>query len=398
MTLDRIRLATLADYLAAAVAVSLPWSTSATSILIALWVMAVALTFDGGSLRQVAVMPVAVFPIALVVLALGGMLWADVAWAERLNGAVPFLKLLVIPLLLLHFRRTGRSELVFTAFFTSACVLLALSWLLALFPGFPWPAKDHGVPVKDYIIQSGIFTLCFFALLDRAVAMWGKSRARSLFLIGLALIFISNILFVALGRTSLVVIVVLFVLLGLRHFERRTFAAFIAVGVALVVVAWSASPYLRFRVTHIFEELDNSHVNATDSSAGARVQFWKMSLEIVRDAPFIGHGTGSTQAMFAQNAGRDPSAPRAATNPHNQIFAIAIPLGLVGVVLLLAMWAAHFRMFLVPGHAAWIGASVVVQNFVGSLFNSHLFDFTQGWLYVLGVGVAGGIMLRKQTC
>jgi O-antigen ligase len=398
MTLDRIRLAALADYLAAAVAVSLPWSTSATSVLVTLWVMAVALTFDAGSLRQVGAMPVAVFPIALVVLALGGMLWADVAWPERLNGAVPFLKFLVIPLLFLHFRRTSRGELVFAAFFISACVLLALSWLLALFPGFPWPAKDHGVPVKDYIIQSGIFTLCFFALLDRAVVIWGKSRARSLLLIGLALIFIGNILFVALGRTSLVVIAVLFVLLGLRHFERRTFAAFIAVGVALVVVAWSASPYLRFRVTHLVEELDSSHVNDSDSSAGARVQFWKMSLEIVRDAPFIGHGTGSIQAMFAQNAGRDPGVPGAATNPHNQILAIAIPLGIAGVVLLLAMWIAHFRMFLVPGHAAWIGASIVAQNFVGSLFNSHLFDFTQGWLYVLGVGVAGGIMLRKQTC
>src|ERR1700730_529395 len=398
MTLDRIRLAALADYLAAAVAVSLPWSTSATSILVTLWVVAAALTFDRGSLRQVGVMLVAVLPIALVVLALGGMLWADVAWPERLYGAVPFLKLLAIPLLLLHFRRTGRGELVFASFFSSACVLLTLSWLLALFPEFPWPTKDHGVPVKDYIIQSGIFTLCFFALLDRAAAMWGKSRARSLFLIGLALIFIGNILFVALGRTSLVVIAVLFVLLGFRHFERRALATFIAVGVAVAVVAWSASPYLRFRVTHLFEELDSSHVNESDSSAGARVQFWKMSLEIVREAPFIGHGTGSTQAMFAQNAGRDPSAPPAATNPHNQIIAIAIPLGLVGFVLLLAMWAAHFWMFLVPGHAAWIGASVVVQNFVGSLFNSHLFDFTQGWLYVLGVGVAGGIMLRKQTC
>ena len=32
---------------------------------------------------------------------------------------------------------------------------------------------------------------------------------------------------------------------------------------------------------------------------------------------------------------------------------------------------------------------------VGSLFNSFLFDFTEGWLYVLGVGVAGGMVLRQ---
>jgi len=120
-----------------------------------------------------------------------------------------------------------------------------------------------------------------------------------------------------------------------------------------------------------------------------------MSLNIVRDAPLLGHGTGSTQAMLAQRAVADPTAPTGATNPHNQILATAIPLGLFGVVLLLAMWGAHFRMFLHPGHAAWIGISVVAQNFVGSVFNSHLFDFTHGWLYVFGVGIAGGIMLRE---
>ena len=36
----------------------------------------------------------------------------------------------------------------------------------------------------------------------------------------------------------------------------------------------------------------------------------------------------------------------------------------------------------------------MVQNIVGSLFNSHLFDFLQGWTYVVGVGVAGGIALK----
>jgi O-antigen ligase len=40
------------------------------------------------------------------------------------------------------------------------------------------------------------------------------------------------------------------------------------------------------------------------------------------------------------------------------------------------------------------GVIVVVQNVVSSLFNSHLFDFHEGWIYVLGVGIAGGSALR----
>jgi O-antigen ligase len=52
-------------------------------------------------------------------------------------------------------------------------------------------------------------------------------------------------------------------------------------------------------------------------------------------------------------------------------------------------------MFLTAGEVSWIGLIVVTQNVVGSLFNSHIFDFTQGWFYVFGVGVAGGLVLKS---
>jgi hypothetical protein len=51
-------------------------------------------------------------------------------------------------------------------------------------------------------------------------------------------------------------------------------------------------------------------------------------------------------------------------------------------------------MFLTPGLISWIGLAAVVENFVSSLFNSHLFDFGEGWTYVLAVGVTGGMLSR----
>jgi hypothetical protein len=39
----------------------------------------------------------------------------------------------------------------------------------------------------------------------------------------------------------------------------------------------------------------------------------------------------------------------------------------------------------------------VVENFVSSLLNSHLFDFTEGWIYVLAVGIAGGMVARAHA-
>lgn len=395
MKLDRVRIAALADYLAAAVAVSLPWSTSATSILVPLWAAAAAAALDGVTLRRIAAAPAAALPAALVALALAGTLWADAAWPERLSSLSSFARLLAIPLLLMQFSRSGRSEMVFAAFFASASVLLAVSWTLVLFPQIPWRTSMPGVPVKDYILQSGEFALCGFALLDRAIAAWDRSRARSALLAGLALVFLGNIAFVALGRTSVVVIVVLFGLLALRHFQRGALAAFVAAGVAAGAIAWTTSPYLRDRVTHLNAELNDPQLDPHQSSAALRLGFWKLSVRAISEAPLIGHGTGSIAQAFARIAAADPAAPPGARNPHNQVLATAVQVGLVGVVLLLAMWAAHARMFLVPGPTAWIGLSVVVQNVVGSLFNSHLFDFSHGWLYVLGLGIAGGVMLRE---
>ena len=95
-------------------------------------------------------------------------------------------------------------------------------------------------------------------------------------------------------------------------------------------------------------------------------------------------------------SGGTGSAATATTNPHNQTFAVAIQLGLAGAVVLWAMWIAHLLLFRGSGLAEWIGFVVVVQNIVGSLFNSHLFDFGQGWVYVVGVGVAGGAVLRHR--
>jgi O-antigen ligase len=39
----------------------------------------------------------------------------------------------------------------------------------------------------------------------------------------------------------------------------------------------------------------------------------------------------------------------------------------------------------------------VVQNVFTSLFNSHLFDFHEGWMYVLGVGIAGGMTFKGKS-
>ena len=93
-------------------------------------------------------------------------------------------------------------------------------------------------------------------------------------------------------------------------------------------------------------------------------------------------------ARFSSEAAVDQRGASAeiVANPHNQTLNVAIQWGVIGVAVLYAMWLLHLLLFRGEGLATWIGLMVVVQNIFTSLFNSHLFDFNRGWMYVLGVG------------
>ena len=95
---DRDRWMRFADCLAVGLAVSLPWSTSATSIFAALLVIFLLPTIRIEEWRGALRLPAGWLPILLCGLGAAGILWANVPMSERLDGLKSFLKLLFIPL------------------------------------------------------------------------------------------------------------------------------------------------------------------------------------------------------------------------------------------------------------------------------------------------------------
>ena len=120
-------------------------------------------------------------------------------------------------------------------------------------------------------------------------------------------------------------------------------------------------------------------------------------MKFIATAPLFGHGTGSIKHMFTVDAvGQSGLQAEVINNPHNQTLNVAIQWGLIGVLLLCAMWYSHVSLFAGRDLVTWIGLATVAQNITSSLLNSHLSDFHEGWMYVIGVGVAGGMALRAR--
>ena len=386
------------DLLTVLIAVLLPWTTTGVAIAVVLWFGALIPTIEPRALARSLMRPISALPIAIFVLALVGTLWSDAAWGARFHAVSPTAKLLVLPLLLYHFQRSTRGLWVFIAFLASCTLLMVVSWVVAFEPNLTLKPETvaRGIFVKNYIDQSQEFALCAVALAYPIMMALRAGRTRlAVLLSAVALSLLANMMFVVVSRTALVTMPIMLAVFALLHLKWRTSLAIFAVTFVLAALAWTASPRLQWTTTtflrdyRIYKEYDQP------TSIGVRLEFWQKSLRFIAEAPVFGHGTGSTRGLFelAATGPKVLAGGQVVSNPHNQTLHVAIQWGMLGVVLLYATWWLHLSLFRGEGLAAWIGLMVVVQNFCTSLFNSHLFDFHQGWMYVLGVGVAGGMVL-----
>ncbi|MDN3274902.1 O-antigen ligase family protein [Frankia sp. RB7] len=390
------------DLFAILTAASLPWSTSLAAIFNVAMLICMVPFLDVRDFLQSLKRPVCALPIALFLLALVGTLWSGAPWGARLYAVNPTTKLLVLPVLIYHFERSSRGHLVFIAFLVSCALLSVMSWLVFFHPALslkPEEPGSHGIFVKNYIDQSQEFTLCAVALAFPIVKLLQQNRVwLAALLAAAALSFFVNMAFVVISRTALVTVPIMLAVFGLLHLKGRSVLIISAALVALAALTWKTSSMLHTTIETFSVQYEQYRDQGIPTSIGLRLEFWRKSLGFFAEAPIVGHGTGSTRGLFEQAATGGPykASNEVIGNPHNQTLNVAVQWGVVGIIILYAMWAVHLLLFRGDALASWIGLLVVVQNVFTSLFNSHLFDFHEGWMYVLGVGVAGGMLLNSR--
>jgi len=384
-------------------AVALPWSTSVTGALgiAAFFFILPTIRLEplSANLKQLPSM----LPLALVLLAAIGTVWAGgVSWPERLLAAGKMAKFLLLPLLFFHCRFSQRAKWIFTGFVASNFVLLVYSFAVSAVPALAITARldQPGIPVKNYIDQSQGFSLIAIALAALAFEAVARLKYYSAAVLGAAsCAFLANLAFINVARTAFFYLPLMFVLLMARYLNRTKMLVGL-VGISLVCgVLWSASPNLQRKVHAISSETSafqpDAPIGDRPPSAAMRLEFWRKSLNFFDAAPIFGHGTGSIRYLFERDAvGRTGLSALVVANPHNQTLAAAVQWGVLGVIIVWMMWITHLYMFRGSELVAWIGMLAMLQNIVSSMFNSHLSDFYEGWLYVLAVGIAGGEILR----
>jgi len=334
--------------------------------------------------------PVAVSALCLLVLGVAGVLWSQGAPSDIELFASKYNKLLLVPIVatVVTDSTDRRRGLLATA--VALLVTLVLSYALwwGALPDTPpiTGHRDNPAVFKNYLTHS-VF-MAYGVLLFAVMAWRARSvRARRLWTIAAALASF-NVLFMVQGRTGYLVLATLVTLALLGKLRwRGVVLAVVTLGMVFVggfVLSQTFSERVRLLVTQARQWNPNE---ATTTSVGIRLEFYRNTLELIRQHPLIGFGTGGFPKAYAEMvAGTEQSLAR---NPHNQYLLTTAELGIVGLALLLFFFYCHARASsrLPDSEDRLLARGLLGLMLIGCLFNSFLLDHAEGVFFLWLTGL-----------
>ena len=251
--------------------------------------------------------------------------------------------------------------------------------------------------------------MAFTAFLIALAALDAKTRRGRIVLWLLCAAAVANVLVMVPGRTGHIVLLVLFAYFLYRQLGTKGLAfAGVAVGVLAVVVVLSPGTMLHKRITLADDELQQWRTGAPPdlrSSIGQRLEILRNTMEVIRDNPVFGVGTGGFGAAYASLANRMGDTPT--ENPHNEFLMIIAQFGLAGLALLICLFGTQWwTAGRLPGRFDQTAArGFVLTMVVASILSSTLVDHAEGLFFVYMSGLlfagyegrrAGGVVAAKR--
>lgn len=269
----------------------------------------------------------------------------------------------------------GAARLAEDSFVAGCVVLLLISYGIYF---SIIPSERFGHSLVYHITHSLFMAVLAFWCLQRIF----ESKQYVYLWMGLFFLTTANLFYIAPGRTGMLVYVALVALTFFQRLSwRKSLTAMILVFLVIVGAFFTSSNFST-RVTEAVDEMRNYQAASSRSSLGMRFDWWRNSLDLIKQKPILGHGTGSF--IIVQGELIKDSDTQSTDNPHNEYLLLAVQSGLVGLFLFITLLAAQFiDSFKLQPPRRYLLQGVVVAMAVGCLMNSFLFDSHPGHFYAI---------------
>jgi O-antigen ligase len=379
-----------AIWAAIALGASIPVSVALDNILLAVvlagWLL-------GGRFREKAPLffrhPIGLAAILLFGLLLAGGLYGEAGTGDAARFMGKYTDLLFIPVFLFLFENAENRQRAIRVIAGSLALVLLLSivihvgWLPA---DFASAERQDFVVFKKYLTHNILTAWGAFLFAWLAITANG-TRARTGWS-ALAVLAVANVTLMVKGATGYVILAALVLLLGFGLFRWRGLAAAISGLIVIAALLTLLPGPFQDRVSSITRDAREWQANQPARvSVGFRLEFYRNTLALISERPFLGYGTGGFPQAYARKVEGTGMLPT--QNPHNEFLHITAQVGILGLAALLWLFWQQWRLAArLPSRLEReVARGLVTTMVVGCMLNSLLLDHTEGLLFAWLSGV-----------
>ena len=317
--------------------------------------------------------PTVLFSLLLFALLLVGIIYTPASLRQAVDTLAKYRECLYIPMTISLLGNDRSLRYLAIHCFLAGCLLLMTASYGLFFSLLP-PVK-YGHSLLFHITHSFFMAVLAYCASLRCLNGQYRYFWRAVFLLATV-----NIFYINPGRTGMVVFVVLILLWVFQHCPWKMIVVGLALLGAALTLAYTSSENFSTRSQQAIHEITNYTPGKSRTSLGQRLDWWNNSLNLIKQAPVFGHGTGSftiKQKVFTKK-----KRTKATDNPHNEYLFLAVQTGSVGLVLFVAMFVSQYLYSRkLAGESRFLLQGIVVAMATGCLMNSFLFDSHQGHFY-----------------
>lgn len=318
-----------------------------------------------------------------------GTLYAETDWPDRLQTLSSWKKLIYAFILLGIFQHAAWQKRFVNSYVIAMSIAATLGLILWSFSLIIRPSNGSitaGIFMTNHATQSMAFvaaTLCCIFLLHDA------KSPRMKYVIGAAIgLFLFNIFFISTARSGYLALPVAAIFAVSSIHGHRKLPHILTLAAVVILTFGLTSNTLQQRVKLALDEQAHYQTSSSETSVGVRMIFYKNTLELIRERPWLGYGTSSFKPVYGALAASKYQDWRAVGtgDPHNQYLFVWLENGLFGLLLLLAYIYTGVRQGLKNPPYGAIAASFLIAITVSSLFNSHFKTYAEGYMLAFFLG------------
>jgi O-antigen ligase len=274
-----------------------------------------------------------------------GLIWtSDVEWGIHIVNKMWYFFLL-LPILYSIVIRENIDKYV-NSFLLAILVTQILSFLVwfEIIEPFKNAYVNNPTPFMSHISHNVILAFAIYLVINRLMIQNDMQKFQ-IFLYSFFAFIMSINMFITGGRAGQVAYLVIIGILIFQFFSLSKIKAFFITLIAIPAIFFSAyllSPTFSDRVDTGYTNIIN-YSETKSTSVGYRLTFTINSLEIIKNNPIFGVGTGDFPEEYKKiNLIRTPGMNNP-TNPHNMYILVSTQLGLVGLISFLSIFYFQFK-------------------------------------------------------